>query len=105
MKTKKYNQAKSQDKMFLTNEDLKFPQINNKKTDDFKMRTITSMRGNLDMERLQEYYNKCDSTWDGTSMNSGSMKSDRNLPIFDRDQIKTQSTHTITKYHGNQSTR
>jgi len=54
------------------------------------------MQGNLDIDRLREYYNKCDSTWDGTSMNSNSIRSDdkierMSLPVFDRESLKNNT--------------
>jgi len=37
-----------------TSENLKFPEINKKK-EEFKMRTIDSMRGNLDLDRMRDF--------------------------------------------------
>lgn len=98
MKTKKhYKTTRSEEKFVLTSENLKFPEINKGKK-EFKMRTIEDMRGNLDLDRMRDFYNRCDSTWDGTSMNSGSVRSDERLtlPVFDRDQIKNTKSYTST---------
>lgn len=55
MKTKKhYKTTRSEDKLMATSENLKFPEIK-KKNEDFKMRTIDSMRGNLDLDRMREF--------------------------------------------------